>query len=722
MKFILTILLVLCAVVASAQNTNTSSRRPLPVKGVEEVSVLLVEKHSRDQRNAVALDALVKQYHSSKPHHYKFGNWARIELKNKDLKVFENKGKREKVFKRVVFAQECQTIAFPADPLAPQQWGLAKVQATNAWTISAGSSNVIVGVVDTGVFYSHPDLVSQFYFDSVDQAYGYTATNGVLAIGGEDDHGHGSHCAGIVAAKANNGIGITGVAPGVRLMSFKFLKANGAGWDSDFALLADKIIELRGRGVPIVVLNHSWGGGGSEILKDVFQALEDAGVLSVCAAGNSGLSLDLSDVAPAGLPVASIVAVAASDTTDAKAGFSNYGLAVEVAAPGVGILSTVPFFGTSISDSNGYAFLSGTSMACPHVAALAAIVRSLRPEFSPLQVRSVICNKNSYDLVNPRFTATGRINCFKTVQHALVASGNPNHPPIITQWTRDTILRAGDILDYSFTATDPDGDLLEHQIVSTFRNVPTNQASLKIPEYVRPTYYFAKAAVVDGNGGYDWKLTHIDALTNGSVYPPFNVTSANVTKAGSSYSANVCASNHRRWIYDATTWVVDGSPYINRSTVTTGSCNVVNFPLSNYNPEHLTEIKALNDLGQWASPTNRFYFNGAGPVAVPTNHFPKLVIQTDVDWGVAPLTVHWNIADSYDVDGTIEHYWHMEENEWFIYLTVGPTSGEFTFKEPGRHFLEFMVRDNHKGMHYDYKEINVLHARTTPPRNLRIER
>src|SRR5688572_32956070 len=105
MRFILTLVL-LCAASATAQSTN-ALRRPRPVKELDDVSVLVVEKMASGSRNAAALDALVRQYHSTKPHHYRFGNWARIELKNKEVKAFEARGKREQTLKRVLFAQEC---------------------------------------------------------------------------------------------------------------------------------------------------------------------------------------------------------------------------------------------------------------------------------------------------------------------------------------------------------------------------------------------------------------------------------------------------------------------------------------------------------------------------------------------------------------------------------------------------------------------------------------
>lgn len=713
MKLSLAIIIAVFSLSALAQNTNALAKRQ--IKNPDDVSVVLVEKPSRDSR---ALDALVRQYRNQRPHHYKFGNWARIELKNKDVKAFEARGKIQKIIKRVVFAQECAANAFVSDPLP--QWSLARIQATNAWATSSGSSNVIVGIVDTGIFYGHPDLAGQFHFDTVDAAHGYTATNGVLVVGGADDHGHGSHVAGIVAAKAGNGLGISGVAPGVRLMSFKFLKSDGSGLDADLGLLAEKIIELKSRGVNIAVLNHSWGGGGAGFLGVVFQAFEDNGILSVCAAGNSGASLDSVVVPPAGLPVASIVAVAASGQTDERAGFSNYGLTVETSAPGVGILSVVPFAGTVISSSNGYLNLSGTSMACPHVAGLAALVRTLRPDFTPLQVRGVICNQRSYDTVSPRYTATGRVNCFKTVQEAVTSSGLPNQPPVITAWPQSMVLRAGSELAYNFSASDPDGDTLAYQIVSALGTSTTNHAVFTVPAYVRSTYYSVKAAAVDGNGGYAQVVTHVDAITNGATPLPFVTTSAVAKHPFGWYLGEACLApdNPSPWLFSATTFVPFGW-FGYYPMLTNGQCNSLWFNVATIG-EHMQELRGLNVLGQRSEADRRFYFNGTESVSHPTNHFPKVVIQVSRESGVVPLEVSWNIATSYDVDGFVQYYFSLSSTDDGFY-TAGPATGTMRYDVPGRYQLEFAVMDNVGAMHYDWQEINVLHAGTTAPKGVRIQ-
>ncbi|MFK7911886.1 MAG: S8 family serine peptidase [Akkermansiaceae bacterium] len=260
------------------------------------------------------------------------------------------------------------------------------VNAEPAWAITTGSPNIVVGVVDTGIRYTHQDLSGNMWVNPneiagngidddnngyIDDIYGINA----IANDGDpmDDNDHGSHCAGTIAASANDAGRLVGVAYGVKLMALKFLDSTGSGATSDAIECIDYAIA---QGVD--VLSNSWGGGGaSNAMLNAIEQANAAGVLFIAAAGNEASNTDNGDHFPSNYDVGNVISVAAIDRNGNLANFSNYGLTtVDIAAPGVEILSA-----TSTSDGS-YASFQGTSMATPHVAGVAALVLSRFPNAS----------------------------------------------------------------------------------------------------------------------------------------------------------------------------------------------------------------------------------------------------------------------------------------------------------------------------------------------------
>jgi subtilisin family serine protease len=327
----------------------------------------------------------------------------------------------------------------PNDPLLPEMWALenrgqtfgvvdADIDAPEAWDTSTGDPSVVVAVIDTGVDYTHEDLAANMWMnpgevrDGVDNdGNGYVDDiHGINAISGSgdpfDDAGHGTHVAGTIAAVADNGIGIAGVAPNVRIMALKFITPENEGFVSDAIECIEYASVMKTvYGVNVRLSSNSWRwtwfNGGSEALYDAIVHSEQAGILFVAAAGNERHSNDFGWIAyPASYDLDSIVGVACSEESDRLCDFSNHGVrSVDLAAPGRDILSTLP--------GNQYAKWSGTSMATPHVAGVAALLASIDPDGDALGLKSLLLNTvDRLDSLAGRVASGGRLNAANALE------------------------------------------------------------------------------------------------------------------------------------------------------------------------------------------------------------------------------------------------------------------------------------------------------------------
>jgi subtilisin family serine protease len=282
-----------------------------------------------------------------------------------------------------------QIAMTPDDPQWADLWGLEQISAPAAWDLTVGSnSNVVVGVIDTGIDYTHADLAANIW--SAPAAFSVTLSSGTVSCAAGthgfnaitrqcdpmDDHNHGTHVSGTIGAAGNNSEGVAGINWNARLMALKFLDDQGTGTIADaiaaveFAIAVKQAFQATG-GANIRVLSNSWGGSqSSQALLDQINAASDSDMLFVAGAGNDGSNNDIFPFFPAAYAAANLIAVAASTLDDSLAFFSNYGQgSVHLAAPGDVILST--------TIGNTYEYLSGTSMATPHVSGAAALVLSL---------------------------------------------------------------------------------------------------------------------------------------------------------------------------------------------------------------------------------------------------------------------------------------------------------------------------------------------------------
>ena len=345
------------------------------------------------------------------------------------------------------------TDTVPNDPFfaAGQMWGLSQascqfcgqsapnIDATRAWDITTGSDDIIAVVLDTGVDLSHEDLAANAWVNPreiagngrdddgngfVDDVNGWNFhedTNQTFVSSSEDYHG--THVAGSIGAIGNNGKGVTGVAWHVKLMSVKFLGGPlGKGSTSNAIKGINYAIDMRNRGFNVRVINASWGGGGdSQSLRAAIQAANDAGILFVCAAGNESNNVDDTPSFPSAYAgsFAGTISVAAVDQDGNLASFSNYGHgSVSLAAPGVLIASTYP--------NNGYANLSGTSMATPYVSGIAVLLWAQDSSLTPAQVKQrIIDTSEPLNSLASQVARSGRASAYAALTNTIAPPQSP---------------------------------------------------------------------------------------------------------------------------------------------------------------------------------------------------------------------------------------------------------------------------------------------------------
>ena len=332
----------------------------------------------------------------------------------------------------------------PDDPDFDDLWGLhntgqsdgtadADIDAPAAWDLGTGSSDVIVVVIDTGVDYNHEDLAGNMFKNTpdcntngvdddgngfVDDCYGIDTVNDDSDPMDDDDHG--THVSGTIGAVGNNTVGVTGVNWDVSIMGCKFLDSNGSGSTSDAIDCFGYIDTMYDAGhTNIVASSNSWGGGGfSQALADAIDSNRERGILAIAAAGNVGTDNDLFPNYPSNYFLPNIIAVAATDRNEGIASFSQFGsTSVHIGAPGVAILST--------TRNDTYKSFNGTSMATPHVAGVAALMRAQNPSWDWLDIKNRILaggdNTSAMSdktVTGKRLNAYGSLTCSNSVVNA----------------------------------------------------------------------------------------------------------------------------------------------------------------------------------------------------------------------------------------------------------------------------------------------------------------
>lgn len=373
-------------------------------------------------------------------------NIFQIEMKDESLiqSLYKELGR----VNGVVFAEFDPILKInyvPNDNMLYSAWHIAKVDAYRAWNYETGNSATVIGIVDSGVKWNHPDLRNNMWVNEAEMV-GVTINNtsgqitggdGIdndnngfiddifgwdfYATGDNEDNNpyqsysgndHGTHVAGCAAEVGDNQIGTAGPAYNARIMSTKHQPSNmGTNYIyngySGIYYCADSGADI---------INCSWGGaGGSEIANTAATYAKDHGALLICAASNDNTDNTYMHYYPS--DAVDGVSVAATDAIDVKASFSNYGTPIDVSSPGVSILSTV----YTMEGNNGYSSYQGTSMASPVASGVAALIKSMYPELTPLELRERLkMGCDNIDSVNPTYIGklgAGRINAYNSLMY-----------------------------------------------------------------------------------------------------------------------------------------------------------------------------------------------------------------------------------------------------------------------------------------------------------------
>lgn len=423
----------------SKQDKDLKSR--VIVKYKDSTSLELIDKVEKTVSNIVKFNKVKnkKQLNKNKIEVYELNSTDDLENAIREFMKSDS----------VDYVQEDYILSlfdYPSDPEFSKQWYLLNngqevngqvgvqgndINVSNVWNLTKGSPDVVVGVIDTGVDVNHEDLRSNIFINTGeipdngidDDLNGYIDDYQGIDFANDDntvfdsslEDKHGTHVAGVISA-AENQIGICGAAPNVKILPVKFISGN-RGYTSDVIESIEYCSMME-----VDVVNCSWGS--TEENYALWQAMKESGLTFICAAGNNGWDTSNQKIYPAGFDLPNIIAVAAIDNSGNIASFSNYGEGVDVAAPGVNLLSTLP--------GNSYGMLSGTSMSAPLVTATAALLKSYDHDITQTELISRIINCVDKTAELRGLVSGGRLNAEAVINNTVA-----NYEPVPTPTNND---------------------------------------------------------------------------------------------------------------------------------------------------------------------------------------------------------------------------------------------------------------------------------------------
>jgi len=398
----------------------------------------------------------------------------------------------------VIFAEPdyvAEAIFLPDDTYLGTQWAMSKIQATEAWDVTQGSTAIDIAILDTGIDQDHVDLAAKIVANM-----NFTSSGTV-----DDNYGHGTHVAGIAAASTNNSNGVAGIGFDSSLMNGKVLGDNGSGY---YSWVASGVIWATDNGAEVI--NMSLGGTYySSTLQSAIDYAWDNGVVVVAAAGNNGSSTQFYPAA-----CTNCIAVAATSSSDSMASWSNYGDWVDVAAPGVSIYST--------TINNNYGYKSGTSMASPHVAGLAALVFTTEADangngYRNDEVRSAI--ESSCDDIGLSGIGHGRINAYRAVSGTTITTGAITG--CVTDASTELPIEGAEVSDGIRTTTsDINGNY-------SIGDVPAGDYTVAASKDGYYTSSHSVSVISDETANADFALSEIAVNPNYSIEKTVDKTSVN---------------------------------------------------------------------------------------------------------------------------------------------------------------------------------------------------
>jgi alpha-tubulin suppressor-like RCC1 family protein len=585
----------------------------------------------------------------------------------------------------------------PNDPDFVNLWGINNandrdIDAPEAWDIDHDCSDVIVGVIDTGVDWTHPDLVENIWqnlgedadgdghvleqiggawqFDPGDinnidnDGNGYTDD----FVGWDfknndnnpmDDNSHGTHCAGTIGARGNNGIGVAGVCWEAKIMALKFMDANGGGLTSG-AVAALNYATTKGA----KITSNSWGGGGySTSLYNAIQNAQNNDALFVAAAGNAAQNNDVIPTYPANYNNPNVIAVASSNSNDILSSFSNYGATnVDLAAPGSSIYSTTP--------NNSYGYKSGTSMATPHVAGAAALVRC--PSMTYADVKAALLNNvDILPALSGKCVTGGRLNLYQSITNAnccnVTAGFTIPNPPFCTnqsitfsnnstnattyEWKVDNITQSNTAnFAYTFTTSGA------HTITLIASNGTCSDATtqtINLNATADATFTHTESNLTTILTAMAGAITYAWDFGDGNTANTQNATHTYVTTG--TYNVCLTATN------------VCGSVNSCQSVVVNNNSNTACWQSVSAGEDHTVAIKTDGTLWAWGE-------NGAGQLGDGTNINRNTPMQIGTDNNWQSISAGWHHTIAIKTDGTL---WAWGAN-WYGQLGDGTDIGKNT--------------------------------------------